>query len=125
MEKCKWSNELINWLLKKCKDYGGPTTTLKELNLFLKFTHKEDKEKFQRQEVMLQKKIGENSAFWERDEILTWNPSVRHVMKNFINGSRYSLLQFTKKVSKIMQVEKNVETFNTFLGYAISFKHKL
>ena len=90
MEKCKWSNELINWLLKKCEDYGGPTTDLKELNLFLKFTHKEDKKKFQRQEVMFQKKIGENSAFWERDEILACNPSVRHVMKAHSNLQRKS-----------------------------------
>ena len=55
MEKCKRANELVDWLLKKCKEHGGPNTTLKELNLFMKSTHKEDKKKFLRQEVQFQK----------------------------------------------------------------------
>ena len=42
-------------LLKKCKDRVGPITILKELNLFLKSTHKEDKKKFLRQEIQFPK----------------------------------------------------------------------
>ena len=33
--------------------------------------------------------------------------------------------RFRNKVPKIILAEKNVETFNTFLGYAIPFKHML
>ena len=45
-EKSKQATKLIDLLLKKCKEHGGPITTLKELNLFLKSTHKKDKKKF-------------------------------------------------------------------------------
>ena len=55
MEKSKRANKLVDWLLKKCKEHGGPITTLKEFNLFLKSTHKEDKRQFLRQEVQFQK----------------------------------------------------------------------
>ena len=55
MEKSNWANELVDWLLKKCKEHSGPVTILKELNLFLKSTHKEDKKTFLRQEVQFQK----------------------------------------------------------------------
>ena len=51
MGKSKRANELVDWLLKKYKEHGGPITTLNELNLFLKSTHKDDKKKFLRQEV--------------------------------------------------------------------------
>ena len=43
MEKSKLANKLVDWLLKKCREHDVPITTLKELNLFLKSTHKEDK----------------------------------------------------------------------------------
>ena len=33
--------------------------------------------------------------------------------------------QFRNKVEKIILAEKNVKTFNTFMGYATSFKHML
>ena len=55
MEKSKEANELVDWLLKKCKEHGGPITTLKEFSFLLKSTHKEDKKKFLMQEVQCQK----------------------------------------------------------------------
>ena len=55
MEKSKQANEFLDWLLKQCKEHGGPIITLKELNLFLKSTYKEDKKKFLRQDVQFQK----------------------------------------------------------------------
>ena len=47
--------KLVALLLKKCKEHDGLTTNLNELSLFLNPTHKEDKKKFFRQEVQLQK----------------------------------------------------------------------
>ena len=55
MEKSKQVNEFLDWLLKQCKEHGGPIITLKELNWFLKSTYKEDKKKFLRQDVQFQK----------------------------------------------------------------------
>ena len=55
MGKSKRGKESIDLFFKKCKEHGGSITTLKELNLFLKSTHKEDKKKFLRQEVQFQK----------------------------------------------------------------------
>ena len=34
MGKSKRANELVDWLLKKYKEHGGPITTLNELNCF-------------------------------------------------------------------------------------------
>ena len=55
MEKSKQAKELVDLLLKRCKEHGGPITTVKELNLFFKPTHKEDKKTFLRQKVQFQK----------------------------------------------------------------------
>ena len=34
MGKSKRANELVDWLLKKYQEHGGPITTLNELNCF-------------------------------------------------------------------------------------------
>ena len=54
MEKSKRANKLVDLLLIKYKEHGGPIKTLKKLNLFLTCTRKEDKKKFLRQ-VQFQK----------------------------------------------------------------------
>ena len=55
MEKSKRANKLVDLLLIKYKEHGGPIKTLKKLNLFLTCTHKEDKKNFLRQQVQFQK----------------------------------------------------------------------